>query len=269
MGSWVDGGATERVLSDFGVAWDEVSTGTPASRVLMLRGGTGSGRTGLLQACYEVAVARRNAGQYWPADIDAGADPVAGRDTVFPDPGQCAPGNRLPWMWWGLTGQLGTVEAGKGQLDAHASELRQALKDLDEITRKRLKLLGRTSVLLAGLVPGVGTAVQVVEVGAGAVDLATNADLFRGPGTVLTEALANQPAARTTARPDTVTPAQEEGRFLAVLSSLLPLVVAVDQAEDLDRETLELLNALVRSRGSRVLVVLAVNTDFHPTHPEQ
>jgi hypothetical protein len=106
MVSLIPGGRTAAVMYQLLQAFDAVRTGDPVTRVVVLRGGTGSGRTVLLQGLYELVAARQGSPEYWPEHlVPDGADPRLTRDVLWPDEFDVEPGSKLPFLWLALAGR--------------------------------------------------------------------------------------------------------------------------------------------------------------------
>lgn len=254
------------MLYRLGEAFDTVRSGAPATRAVMLRGPSGAGRTGLLQAFYELTVTRQNPPGYWPADLAPRTDPLTRRDVIVPVDFTVPGGVALPWLWWGLSGahEVAAWDANP-QLKVHAEAFRSALAAMDTITRKRVALATKSVFLLGGLLPVVGPAVQAVDTAVGAYEMVSGLGNLRDQRAHIVASLRTDTSRRFSPQENVLERVRHDAGLLAELSRWVPMVVVVDDAEHLDPVTLGVLNTLLRSRGARVLVVLAINTDYHPT----
>ena len=249
-------------------------------RVVVIRGPSGAGRTAILQQIYEWIARRQTAPRYWPPTLtDPRRHPegVEPRDVIYPDVFQASQGTVLPWVWWGLSGRNGcAVHAGRQQIHDHGGPLETVIAAVDEATRQRIGVAVDAGVILAGLLPGGGAAAQTIKSVIGAADNLTGAlDLparakaaFQSRQNRFDAALRMNAGRRFTGTHVSLEDVKADGRLVASIASVVPLVVVVDDADGLDEISLAVLESLIRSSyGKRVLLVLAVNTDHHPTHP--
>ncbi len=238
---------------------------------MVLRGPSGAGRTGLLQSVYEIAAtASPVAHGYWPLSlIDEGQEPHQYRDILEPSSFTVPQGVQLPYLWLGLSGneEQAILQADR-QLRAHADPFSAALKAIDDLPRKRLAYALNTSLLIGGLIPVIGPLMQALDQATDAIHLAEKAQTtFTSRQSRLQESLSTTTLREFSERANAEAAAADVGRLLAELTRWVPVAVVADDADGLDEISIAALNSLVRAGASRVLLVLAVNTDHHPTHP--
>jgi len=180
-----------------------------------------------------------------------------------------AAGSRPDFFWWGLTARLGEFALldGDPQIRRHAQGIAEAVARADRLTRDRLSLALKTGGLLASLGllgPVLGALVAEAGNARDAIGLLRSAPavaqsrarlleaaLRRNSGTVFSVGL----------RPQALAAAEDDGRCLALVASMLPVLVAVQDAQLLDAVTIRVLETLSRQSGAAGLIVLAVSTD--------
>jgi len=188
-----------------------------------------------------------------------------------------------PWFdifWWGLRGSedsngtaISALALGQPQLERHVRNLAAVLDRSDDLTRGRLRAALDGLFILSAFLPLAGLIGQVVGQAGALKDFPTFLRDAREVRTPTRTAIAN---ARTDKGGRVLNPdgaaqarvgAEQDGRGLARVSSVVPFVVVVDDAHRLDALTIAFLRALLRDASSKALVVLAVNTDLHSSEP--
>ena len=277
---WVPWQGSAVVLQSVGEVFD--GSAADWGQVIVVRGPSGAGRSAVLQQVYEWVAARQWNPPYWPPVLDPPQQTprravVEARDVMFPVQVIPAAGAILPWLWWGLDGRAGcAVWDGREQIRWHGQPLKDAIDAADAAVRARVGVAIDAAVLLAGLVPGGGAAVETAKNVIGGVDnLALGTTLpgrareaFTPAATRFDRALRADPGRRFTATPAHVEDVKDDARLIAAVATVVPVIVAVDDADGLDEISIAFLDTLVRANSAgRVLLVLGINTDYHPTPP--
>ena len=267
----LDAGRTGQVMDLFFESIRLVTSRTPRARVVLLRGSTGAGRTGLLQGLYELATGQQEPPAYWPTKlVDDHLAAELTREILTPDDFEVSAGARMPFLWLALSGrdELALSRADV-QLRAHASGFARAVENISARDQVRLLALGQSVLLIAGFVPVLGHIVQALQTMATVQEAARDlASTWPEPESVVREALTVSTTRRFSRREDAEEQAEHDARLLAEMARHLPVLLAIDDADGLDEVTIAFLDALVRSPQARALVVMTVNTDHHPTHPD-
>jgi hypothetical protein len=235
-----------------------------------------------------------------PADCDdsrtwGGSLSVAGSDRVFPERVALAAGARRTYVaeadgqeiihqgpgavpsffWWGLTARPGgfALLDGDPQLAAHIEPIAQAVARGDRLIVDRLRLAVNGVFLLANLAalgPVVGGLLQKVDNVLDARELGRQATgVWRSRDALLRQALHRTSGTTftTDGHQTAVERAEHDAQALGLVASLLPLLVAVQDAQYLDPVTLAFLHVLLSRTGSTGLVVLIHDTDQTPLPP--
>jgi tetratricopeptide (TPR) repeat protein len=238
--------------------------------LVALEGPTGIGKTAIVQALYAQLAMRQSRPAYWPPALDAGLVRRQARvKQNFPARMSPAPGAKMEYFWWGWTArpQEFAVRSAEFQIKQHVMAIADSIKQGDRLTRDRLALALTTLTLLAshGLLGPLLDAVLPA-----ADDLRTVQDLARKlPNVLHTKAgLLDKARKRTsgttfsvTARPEALSAAESEARWLGLTANLLPVLIVVEDAQFLDRVSISLLQHLSRQPGGRGLIVLTADTD--------
>ncbi len=180
-----------------------------------------------------------------------------------------APGSRPGFFWWGITARMGAfaVLDGDPQIKRHVQGIAEAVARANRLTRDRLSLALKTGSFLAGL-GLLGPALGALAADAGNV-LAVR-DLLRAvPAAAQSRASLLEGALRRNSGtvfsvglgPQAVAAAEDDGRCLGLVASVLPMLVAVKDAQLLDPVTIRLLDTLSRQSGAAGLIVLTVSID--------
>jgi hypothetical protein len=266
-------------------------------RLFVVEGPTGIGKTVVVRALYEQLAMRQARPAYWPATLDALSPPGAGgavadasgvsrgRGGTSVQPGavwrqvrarriypvELAPalGSRPGYFWWGLTGERQAFAAlgGDPQIERHVTSIADAVARGDRLTRDRLVLAAKTASLLAslGLLGPVaaGLAATVGNLQATGEVLRSVRGLARSKAGLMEAALRRNSGSvfSVDARPRAIAGAEDDARLLGLVASVLPLLVAVEDAQFLDPVTIRLLQVLSRQSRAAGLIVLIVDTD--------
>lgn len=143
-----------------------------------------------------------------------------------------------------------------------------ALQSAHQVTAQRLRWALDSLFVLGGLAPVIGPVIQALDNATAASNLVDSAKaVWRSTTSRLERALTTDVNRRFGQREGALDAAASDARLLAALTTVVPLVIVVDDAEGLDDVTLALVDTLVRSAAARVMCVLAINTDHHATHP--
>jgi len=233
----------------------------------------------VLQQVYEWFAARQWEPPFWPLTVSDDPEWWRRRDLIAPTDGLSPAGAVLPWLWWGLSGREAcAVWAGRETLREHGEALARAADAADAATRQRVAVAFDAAITLAGLIPGGGAVGSAVKTAVGVADNLSTATALPGRARAAftskqsryDQALRNEAARRFAGTPDVVEDMKEQAAWAAAIAAVVPVVVVVDDADGLDDISIAFLDALARSSGgtARVLLILAVNTDHHPTHPD-
>ena len=180
-----------------------------------------------------------------------------------------AEGARLQWFWWGLTAQTGEFAAlgGDRQINYHVGPIADAVARGDRLTRDRLVLAAKAVSLLASL-GGLGSLLAAMTVnadtGRDAVELLLSVpDVCRPRAGLLEKArsIRGGTVFWGTAEQEAEAGAEKDGRVLGLAARVMPMLIAVEAAQFLDRITIRLLRALAREPQSAGLIVLLVDSD--------
>src|SRR5664280_1726631 len=184
-------------------------------------------------------------------------------------PGQVQPGEgaRPAWFWWGwsckrTSGTPGFAVAAAGeQVTAHLGGIAAAIAAGDRLWRQRLSY----AVTAATLLPALGVLhdlADLIDKGADLDEVVTKArTVLRTRSGLITEALDRQ-GGRTidvTGWSRAVAEVEQAADVLTAVSHLVPLVLVIDDAHDLDPDSLQLL-ATLRQRRLVGLIVLTACT---------
>lgn len=276
MSQWVEWSGSAQAVYAAGEAFKRA--GSEWGHVVVVRGPSGCGRTGVVQQIYEWIAARQPDPRYWPAHVSDEPDWWRRRDVIAPTDFKTPPESLLPWLWWGLSGREAcAVWAGRETLRAHGEALDRATQAADQATRQRIAVALDAAITIAGLVPGVGALGEAVKTATGVVDNLSTAttlpsrarEAFTSRQSRFDAALRANASRWFTTTPQVIDDMKDAARWAASVAAVVPIVVAVDDADGLDEISIAFLDSLARaSSGGQVLLVLAVNTDHHPTHPD-
>jgi hypothetical protein len=238
--------------------------------LVALEGPTGIGKTAMVQALYAQLAMRQSRPAYWPPALDAElVQRQARAKQNFPARVSPASGAKMDYFWWGWTArpQEFAVLSAEFQIKQHVMAIADAIKQGDRLTRDRLALALTTVTLLAShglLGPLLGALLPAAD------DLRTVQDLARKlPDVLHTRAGLLDKAWRrnsgttfsVTARPEALSAAEGEARWLGLTANLLPVLIVVEDAQFLDHVSISLLQQLSRQPGARGLIVLTADTD--------
>jgi hypothetical protein len=261
-----------RAVSQLFAEWDRALVSRDF-RVVLIRGGSGSGRTAMLRALYRNCAMHQ---RYWPADLvpagrSVGVDHLAGlADTVFPVEFDVPVGAMLRYFWWGLSCRQGGFAAleGNAQLRYHLDAIKTAVLRADSLTRTRLIAALDAALLIGSVLPLASPIATSLDFAAALKDAdavesrfkaafrsqETTLDAARGAAAGRTVSIGGPKAALDQAGNDALA--------LARVAEIVPFAIAIDSAEHLDVVTIGMLRTLIRQGGAYGVVVLAVNTDL-------
>ena len=175
----------------------------------------------------------------------------------------------MEFFWWAWTAQPEwfAVLGADCQVERHVKAIAEAVKKGDGLTRQRLEL-ALTAVTLLASHGVLGTVLGGVL--GDTDDLRTTYEIFRSIPDVLQTKFGLRDKARqrnsgtvfsVTARSQAQDAARNDARWLGLTANLVPLLIAVEDAQFLDQVSIELLQELCRQPGAAGLVVLTVDTD--------
>ncbi len=261
-----------RAVSHLFAEWDR-ALASRDFRVVLIRGGSGSGRTSMLRALYRNCAMHQ---RYWPPDLvpagrSAGVADLAGlADTVFPVEFDIPVGVMLRYFWWGLSCRPGGFAAldGDAQLRYHLDAIKTAVLRADSLTRTRLNAALDAALLIGSLLPlaeAIATGVHFAAAFKDADAVQTRFEAaFRSQEATLTAAR-GAAAGRTVSiggLKDALDQAGNDALALARVAEIVPFAIVIDNAEHLDLVTIGMLRTLIRQGGAHGVVVIAVNTDL-------
>jgi tetratricopeptide (TPR) repeat protein len=260
--------------------------------VVVLRSPAGWGKTVEVAELYEELAARQPLPRFWPARFEpertgASFENVRGdpkppahspvrRKRIYPAPFRVPAGARMPFLWWGLRGELG--EDGRPRfrgldLDGQLTEIMQPLAEAiaadERLWRDRavtvLKAaVSTTAVSLLPVGQTVRTIKELTDIAGELLELVPQLyGQARGNRARTEKALRAHGGStlRTDGAAQARAGAEHAGSILAAVSHVLPTVVAVEDAQYLDDHTIAMLRAWVRSELPVGLLVLTVATD--------
>lgn len=133
----------QAVVDRLVAAYDAVAAGG-GPQAISLEASLGLGKTRLVQELYQaLAITRQPGTPYWPPRLDwsdtRSDDVLHARKQVDPTPGWVIPGGTsIPWLWWGISCQLGqaghpmrSMKDASDQLRAHLDPLLAKLQRAD------------------------------------------------------------------------------------------------------------------------------------------
>ena len=254
------------IVADLVTAFDEIKGGG-TSRLVTLVSMPGWGKTRIIQEFYSSLALEQNEPHYWPDSlvvIEDGEEGILGaRKLVHPAHMTERPdGAALDYMWWGISCKKDPNSSNLEEvLDRAAEQVanhalgRQSLEELKgeflgasvDLSTNLLSVLG-----LVGLVvfPPLGAAGTIVGAAKFAWD---RREAFQRTKTALAER-------RAKGRPIDLATSREEAddqlvRFLTRWSAKVPMVIVLDDAQWATERTISVLNQLLTSNESRVLIV--------------
>ncbi|MGC5225444.1 tetratricopeptide repeat protein [Micromonospora sp. DT81.3] len=242
-------------------SFDSVLSRDHATRVVVIRGGPGSGKSTTLQALYEYA-ARQQDREYWPRFLgQSGGAPLPG--LLAPDEFTVPPGTGLPWIWLGLSGRdPSIIESAQLQWMQHARALLEAIHRIDDAPAERWRYARDLAFLVGKYIPVVGQGIDFLG------DMGDLGDLLnRGPALFasrrrrLDQALKVDHSRRFSTREAAAGELAESAEAMGRLAGLVPLIVALDDAEDAPSDLFETLERVIKVPGSRVLLALTLDSD--------
>lgn len=238
-------------------AYDAVAAGG-GPRAISLEASLGLGKTRLVQELYGALATTRQPGTpYWPARLDWSGtradDVLHARKQVDPTPGWVIPGGTsIPWLWWGISCQLGqaghpmrSMKDASDQLRAHLDPLLAKLHRADHDKEDALELLSGVFDLVGAVGPG-----GVVDGGSKLLNVFQR---WRGRNR-------QHQAAAMDRRLDATGESYEEAARIAegltaVARAKTPVVLVVDDAQWADPALVSLLRHLIRLDGGPILIV--------------
>jgi hypothetical protein len=283
-----------QVARDLAEAW-EAAVEEDRMGLVVVEGPTGIGKTAVVRALYEQLAMRQVRPAYWPATFEAsppgigsgrpaGAEGNGSHDPsssqgvaqrraraklIYPMHMTPAEGSHPGFFWWGLTAYAGgfAVLGGQPQIEHHIQGIAAAVARADRLTRDRLAVAIKTVGFLASL----GLLGPVLAGLAATADSVRDArelirlipDVTRSRAKLLEAALQRTSGTvfSVDAQPQARAAAEHDGRCLGLVANVLPMLVAVEDAQFLDPVTIGLLRMLMRQAGSAGLIVLTVDSD--------
>ncbi|WIG17597.1 tetratricopeptide repeat protein [Kocuria rosea] len=274
--------------------WDEiVASGT--NRLVVVQGPPGSGRRAVARALYKHCAIHQEGLPYWPHAFGVGNDTThkglsteslgmlnpSQDNAQMPDVGTAA---KVKYLWWALhaiPGKCAAVEAER-YLHRHAIPIARAVQTAKDLPMARIRALIEVSCLLSSVValmdlaiaaptgvleteidwPGVGPGLLGPLKDAPAAGNAFQAAL-QSRKSVLQKGLEQDAMASLTpgARQEALEAARNSGRLFSLVSEEVPSVIVVDEAEQLDAATAQMLKTIARDSTHQGLMVLLRTTD--------
>ena len=253
---------TIRALTDL---WDEVLDGR-GSRIAMVYGGRGSGKTAVLRALYRHCAMRQRIPGFWPRDFEAvRGEPLFARQIIHPTEGVGEKSSEPQFVWWGIEAQPDhcAVQDCSDRLKP-VELLARRIEEPGISTFRLLKLGADATMLFAPLLPIVA-AIPVVSafgIGLGAVGVTSDGiSIARN----LATKRARQEKDSRVFRADHATRRKAEihatAEVLAWIGDVMPLAIVVDNAEHIDELSVQLLRHIVEVNAKQCLIVFAVNDE--------
>lgn len=243
---------------------------------------TGWGKSTAVCVFYEALRRAHDEDGYWPIEL------TGGRHELFPPELKPAADAAMPFFWWGLHGQLDRVRGiatarpaaldGEWQLRVLAQPIVEALDRYDRRWGTRI----RAGLALSSLVlPTLGHLPRIVEEALAFKDAYDRLQSWREAAAQVVDAvMASEEGVRRAlrapeARDPFVTSRTSQAdvawhgaaRLLAQLSRVVPIVIAVEDAQLLDEASVLLLRELHRSQGlGLILLTIASDRLADPDH---
>lgn len=272
-----------RAFSALTESWDTAME-DGAFGVVVVRGPSGAGRTAMLQWLYRHCAMWDQRPRYWPADLvdrragfsEAAAGGVSMEgELLYPRLMVPDEGSRLGMFWWGLRGEREVFAALKGepQIEMHIEGLADAVARVDKLTRERLLVALDAVCLLGSLLPVAGApmaeaakaGLEWVAAGKDSPRLIKRFRDVRPSRSTLIDKARRSNAGRVLSvgeRGAAEERAEHDARALAMVASMVPFAIVVDDAQLLDDVTVRMLKVIAGQSTARGLIVLAVNTDL-------
>ena len=240
--------------------------------VVAIEAPTGWGKSDAVVRFYTDLTNVQNGWAYWPRTLDGG------RKQLFPTDWMPDPGSRMEFFWWGLLAQIDALGPRPAALDADeqlqrlAEPLADALDEFDDRWWSRLRALWST----AGLVlPQLGSVPHLIELMLQARELHGKAKDWADTAREIRDAIAasedrverarlgldEQDPIRTDRAQQAQRATVAAGQLLSRVSQLLPVVIAVEDAQLLDQQSVDLLRSVAAADESTGLIVLTIAPD--------
>ena len=255
------------LVSHLTEVFNEIKSGG-TSQLVVLSALPGWGKTRIVQELYSALAVQQTAPRYWPPSVVVEEEGERGvrqsRGRVWPEHMvDVAPGAHPDFMWWGIScdygagrqGAIDTLDEASRQIADHALG-RQSLEELKsdlfgggaiDLSTNLLSVLSLVGLLA---LPPVGAAVTIV---AGAKFLWDKRESYdRAKAALAERKRKGHPLHPATSRDEAD---EASTRFLIRWSAKLPMVIVLDNAQWATPRTLGLLNHLLTSNESRVLIV--------------
>ncbi len=272
--------AAEQALDHLVALYDE-NLSENRLTVATVESPTGWGKSTVVESFYESLVEELDRPRYWPRELGWSTERDA-RKRLYPRTLAPEPGARVDLLWWGLRGQLDGDDPRPAlfdadqQLGAIAAPIAEALDFYDARWGRRVRALRAVGGLA---LPGLTRVLDVserllrikeqIEQAKGQVEQARDLlEVVTGAVTsghqevdrALTAVDSADPLARFRTQ-RAVQQLETTARMLRQVSRVIPLVVAVEDAQLLDAHSLQLLRSLANGGSARGLIVLTIATD--------
>ncbi len=234
---------------------------TDGERLVLRDAPAGAGRTYLVELAYRVLAHQRTggAGRYWPERLEPGR--------LVPGTFTPEAGSSLEWLWLGLSGDRAAanpLHQLADQIDAHARLIRrQAAANTQWVKTWTHWALQAGGLAITGVGLGIplGVALQAL------FGLAMGIDAVVEATEPLTRAGSRQCAKEFNAgwlthpneTADLSAAVDQVVEAITLIEEHIPILIVIDDAENLDRQTVELLKALHAAPDTQVTVVVVAS----------
>ena len=265
-----------RAVRELADAW-ETALQNKHVALAVIQGPTGIGKTAVVRGLYEQLAMRQSRPAYWPATFTAVSAAEAERaitrlgaaKRIYPEKMKPEPGSVMEFLWWGWTAEAGrsAVLGADFQLKIHQQVVAAAIERGDRLIRDRLTVALSGLTLLASLGalgPVLGTVLGDID------DYRTGIEVLRSVPDLLQSKTGLLDRARrrnsgtvfsVTDRSQAEAAAENDAQSLGLTASVLPVIIAVEDAQFLDRVSVSLLRRLCRQPNAAGLIVMTVDTD--------
>ena len=265
MGESIAGRERVGTISALTALWDEVFR-DGGTRIAIVYGGEGSGKTAMLRALYRHCAWGQGVHGFWPHNFaSVSGEPLLTRDIIHPTEGIGEESNDPSFIWWGIEAQPDHCAVQDCSARLKPIELLAKRVNEPDVSKGRLVKLGVDSTLLfASLIPIVAgnPLVGAAGIALSGLDIASEGRSVRQD--ILTRRSQRQRQLRV------FDPEKIKSRNAAVRSvadvlarggDLVPLAIVVDNAEHIDELSVDLLRHVVEKNAKQCLIVFAVNDE--------
>jgi len=228
-------------------------------RMITLTGFPGAGKSRLVQELYQRIASDQSAPPYWPAEIPVSGDELtARRKRLAPGSFTVPSGAEAEFVWLAIEGRVeqdtglpmfalgGTAFA--QQMHDHVVGLLAAAESSSGASRQAARDLGEALVQLGAFIP-------LLAPLATAIGMSDSFGALRRAAQSLAAVRSRHAPDREVGTVDSQSVLREAVGAFSRLSEILPIVLAVEDAHDLDETSVRFIHDLLESSRGRVLVV--------------